>query len=268
VSTAGNLIRKVPWQFLPLPADYLHPLTFTRPDVILHVYDLWKAGKHKEISSREFSLPDATKIPPFVMVGVRDCVKFLNGWHISETDISILKGFESLSSLESEFWDFLGKLRITGRVEGIPDGTVMGMGTMELSPKVREIYGDKPVPLGLLQIESAAAEVALVSEGIAAILDFTIKYSTRLYKDKLAGIPPMFYESERELHPYWARLAASIEYVIDAYNPLTTPPERAWLWIDESRDPLLRAHAERIAPLVRNAGYDPMMLIRKEIGVE
>ncbi|HEY5027567.1 MAG TPA: hypothetical protein VIK39_04095 [Candidatus Angelobacter sp.] len=265
MSIPGN--PKVPWQFLPLPPDYLHPLTFTRPDVILHVYDLWSAGKHNELSFREFSLPDATKIPSFAIMGVRDCMKFLDGWHISETDVAILQGVESLSDLEPSFWDFLAGLRITGRVKGIPDGTVMGVGRIELSSKIREMYGDKQVPLGLLNIESAAAEIALVSEGLAAILDFAIEYSMRLFKDKLAGSPPMFYESEREIHPYWARLAAGIEYVINVQNPLMTPSKRAWLWIDESRDSQLLARAEEVAPLVRIAGYDPMMLVRREIPV-
>jgi hypothetical protein len=82
--------RKTPWQFQPLPPDHLHPLTFLRPDVVLHVHDLWKSGRHNETTYRTFSLPDATNFRPFVMMGGSDCVHYIESWRQILRDASSL----------------------------------------------------------------------------------------------------------------------------------------------------------------------------------
>ena len=158
----------------------------------------------------------------------------------------------------------LTTLRFTGTVSALPDGTVVETTRVRVPADVRERYADRPVPLSLVMIESGAAEVALLSQGVAAILDFAIEYSTRLFADVRARRPAIFYASERDTHPYWARFAATIERALDVQNPLSTPADTAWLWVDERRDGDLRRRAERSAVVLESLGRTPLMLIRRE----
>jgi hypothetical protein len=262
----SSVIKNIERQFLPLSSEYLHPLTFIRPDVILHVFELWNAGTHSRLVERMFSLPDIEKFRPFAMMGGWACVEFIKNWKIHDEDIAILKQLESLNGLDSEFWTFLGKMtHFSGRISALPDGTIMRSDRITVTPEVREMFDSRHVPLYVLMVEGPASEVALISEGLATILDFSLTYSARLFEDKDAKQFPMFYTSERELHPYWARLASTIESLLGVQNPLNVSADIIWLWIDDERDSQLRGRADRAASALRYIGRDPRMLIRQPI---
>jgi hypothetical protein len=75
----------------------------------------------------------------------------------------------------------------------------------------------------------------------------------------------MYYETERELHPYWARLAATIESIIANDNPLNKRLNKIWLWSDEIRDPDMPARTHQAMNDLKAQGYDTGVLSRKEI---
>src|SRR5262249_19172803 len=187
MSTESTPKKKTPWQFQPLPPDHLHPLTFLRPDVVLHVHDLWKSGRHNETTSRYFSLPEATNFRPFHMMGVSACMDYMKSWRITPDDVERFRGLESLAELPGAFWDYLTSIpHFTGRVKALEDGQFIGSATGELP---------------LVAVEGPCAEVALISEAFAAIIDFSIAISADQVAHKQAGLVMMYYETERELHP-------------------------------------------------------------------
>lgn len=255
-----------PWQFQPLPPDHLHPLTFLRPDVLLHVHELWKTGKHNESTYRTFSLPDNQSFRPFYMMGTFACLEYLKDWRLTSDDVKRLSGLESLAGLPAEFWNYLTDIpHFTGSVKSLPDGQVMGFQPIRNSPEVLEMYGDDPVPLNLVIVHGRSAEVALISEAFAAILDFSIEISMDIVTDKIAGRPMMYYETERELHPYWAKLAATIESLSAGDNPLNKRLIKIWLWSDGIRDPDMPARAQRMQNYFDSKGHDAGVLARMEI---
>jgi hypothetical protein len=266
MSTEGTPKRETPWQFQPLPPDHLHPLTFLRPDVVLHVHDLWKSGRHNETTYRTFSLPDVTNFRPFLMMGGFACVDYLKDWRITPQDVERLRGLESLAELPAAFWDYLTSIpHFTGSMKALPDGQLMGDRPIEVSPEVREMHGDAKVELDLVGVEGPSAEVALISEAFAAIIDFSIAISADQVAHKRAGLAMMYYETERELHPYWARLAATIESIIANDNPLNKRLHKIWLWSDGIRDPDMPARTHRAMNDLEAQGYDTGVLSRKEI---
>src|SRR5688572_9778963 len=118
--------KKTPWQFKPLPPDQLHPLTFLRPDVVLHVHDLWTSGRHNEGTYRTFSLPDVTNFRPFHMMGGSACLDYIESWCITPEDVGRLRGLESLAELPAAFWNYLTSIpHFTGSIKALPDGQLI-----------------------------------------------------------------------------------------------------------------------------------------------
>ena len=191
---------------------------------------------------------------------------FIRGWCITPEDVERLRGLESLAELPPAFWDYLTSIpHFTGSIKALPDGQLMGDRPIEVSPKVRELYGDAKVELNLVAVEGPSAEVALISEAFAAIIDFSIAISADQVADKQAGLVMMYYETERELHPYWAKLAAVIESIIANDNPLDKRLKKIWLWTDEVFDPDIPARTHQAMNDLEAQGYDIGVLSRKEI---
>jgi len=266
MSEANTPKKNTPWQFQPLPPDHLHPLTFLRPDVLLHVHDLWKSRRQNEPTYRTFSLPDITKFKPFHMMGGFACLDYIKSWRITPEDVEQLRGLESLAELSSDFWDYLSSIpHFTGSMKALPDGQLMGDRPIEISPEVRDLYGEAKVELDLVVVEGPSAEVALISEAFAAILDFSIQISADQVAHKQAGLVGMYYETERELHPYWAKLAGTIESIIANDNPLKRRLHKLWLWLDETRDPDMPARTHQAISALKAKGYDTGVLARTEV---
>jgi hypothetical protein len=261
-----SIPKKTPWQFQALPQHHLHPLTFLRPDVVLHVHELWTSGRHNSTTHRTFALPDITNFRPFYMMGVFACMDYIKSWHITPEDVERLRGFESLEELPAAFWSYLISLpHFTGSIEALPDGQLMGDRPLKVSPKDRELYGDEKIGLDLVVVKGPSAEVALISEALAAIIDFSISVSAGLTGDKRAGLMMMYYQTERDLHPYWAKLAATIESIIFNDNPLNKLLNKIWLWSDELSDPGMPARTLQSRSDLEALKYDVGILSRMEI---
>jgi hypothetical protein len=258
--------KNTPWQFQPLPPDHLHPLTFLRPDVVLHVHDLWKSGKQNEPTYRTFCLPgDSTNVKPFRMMGGFACVDYIESWRITPVDLERLRGLESLAELSPDFWDYLISIpHFTGSVNALPDGLLMGDRPIKISPEVR-VSGEAAVPLVLVAVEGPSAEVALISEAFAAILDFSLQISADQLAHQQAGLVGIYYETERELHPYWAKLAGTIESIISNDNPLERRLHKLWIWSDVTRDPDMPARTLQARRALEAKGYDTGVLARTEV---
>lgn len=262
-----SIPKKTPWQFQPLPPDHLHPLTFLRPDVVLHVYDLWKSSRHNEPTHRTFSLRDNTNFRPFAMRGGLACLDYIRGWRITPDDVEKLRGLESLVELPAAFWDYLTSIpHFSGSIKAMPDGQLMEDRPIKVSPEARELFGNEKIPLPLVVVEGPSAEVALISEAFATIIDFSIAISADQVAHNRAGLVMMYYETERELHPYWAKLAATIESLIANDSPLNKRLNKIWLWLDEIRDPDMPARTHQAMNDLEAQGYESGVLARKEIG--
>jgi len=193
---------------------------------------------------------------------------YIKGWHITPEDVERLRGLESLASLPAAFWDYLTSiLHFSGSIKAMPDGQLMGDRPIKVSPEVRELYGDTKVELDIVILEGPSAEVALISEAFAAIIDFSIAISADLLAHKQAGLLMMYYETERELHPYWAKLAATIESLFANDNPLNKRLNKIWLWTDEVLDPDMPVRTHQAMNDLEAQGYDIGVLLRKEIAI-
>lgn len=191
---------------------------------------------------------------------------YVRDWQITPEDVERLRGLESLEKLPEAFWNYLTNIpHFTGSINVIPDGNLMGSRPIEVSPEIRELYGDAKVNLPLVTVEGPSAEVALISEAFAAIIDFSIAISADQVAHKQANLE-MYYETERELHPYWAKLATTIESIIANDNPLNKRLNKIWLWSDGIRDPDMPASIHQAMDDLKAQGYDSGILVRKEIG--
>src|SRR5262249_34693569 len=137
-------------------------------------------------------------------------------------------------------------------------------GPIKISPEVPDLYGEAAVELDLVTVEGPSAEVALISEAFAAILDFSLQISADQVADQQAGLFGMYYETERELHPYWAKLAGTIESIISNDNPLKRRLHKLHLWSDETRDPDMPARTLQAMRALEAKGYDIGVLARRE----
>ena len=76
----------------------------------LQAYAYWKSGKINDVASFDlYFRKNPFKGEFTIFAGLTDCLKFLENFHYSETDISYLKTVLP-SNVEQEFYDFLQQL--------------------------------------------------------------------------------------------------------------------------------------------------------------
>ena len=76
----------------------------------LQAYAYWKSGKINDVASFDlYFRKNPFKGEFTIFAGLTDCLKFLENFHYSETDISYLKTVLP-SNVEQEFYDFLHQL--------------------------------------------------------------------------------------------------------------------------------------------------------------
>ena len=250
------------WQDLLLPEDLVHPMLFLRPDTILHVHDLWTAGRHQDDASHEFSLRDVSTIRPFVMVGSRLCTHFLKDWRITPADIVAFRALPSLEELSDEFWQYLaGFERFRISMSAIQDGELFGQVPMYVDANLASQSGGQPISFPLIRVAGESAQVALVSEAIGTILDFSIDHSIRITAHVRAGRPRVFYGAEREMHPMWSRFANEVEFVLNARTIFDTDLNHLWMWVDPKRVPDQMSEAQRNGAALQRKGLTVTLLV-------
>ena len=81
----------------------------------------WQSGKTAQATFSLFF----RKYPPdrayFVFAGLQDILEYLEGFHFTNDDIAFLR---SINQFDDSFLSYLGKLRFTGSVRAMPEGTV------------------------------------------------------------------------------------------------------------------------------------------------
>ena len=76
----------------------------------MQAYAYWKSGKINDVASFDlYFRKNPFKGEFTIFAGLTDCLKFLENFHYSETDISYLKTVLP-SNVEQEFYDFLQQL--------------------------------------------------------------------------------------------------------------------------------------------------------------
>ncbi|MNX81275.1 hypothetical protein D3C86_1129580 [compost metagenome] len=253
-----------PWAHLRLSDGGLHSSSFLRPDLILHVHDLWANGRHDWKVHRYFSLPDCQKIQPFVFFGVQHCMDFLQNWCLTETDLSALRALPSLSALPQAFWDYLkGIPSLSCTISALREGTRFGDKPIKVSETVPRKSDSETVPFPLMQVTGSAAHVALISEAMGTVLDFCLDYSKMLTRRHLRGGVRQIGRSERENHPLWAMFATRMEIVMTKQEDLDM--KNLWLWCDSERDSDAVATATALGRQLQLRGESVMLLIRGDI---
>ncbi len=186
--------------------------------------------------SREFSLHDCTKFPPFFMSGLHHCIEYLMGWKFGREDTDMFRALPSLAELPEAFWHYLeGIPHFEGKVNGVPDGTFFDSSSMQVTPKAKAMHGGGPVPLAIVRIEGPAPQVALLSEAITAVLDFCVDYSAIVTGHRIRSSSRWLGRAEREALPLWSSFATRIEAVLAPQALSEANPDEVWLWCDPER---------------------------------
>ena len=252
-----------PWAYLRLSDGGLHSSSFLRPDMILHVHDLWAHGRHDWKVVRDFALPENQKIEPFVFFGVQHCLDFLSEWCLTEADLVPLQALPSLAALPEDFWGYLKGLPfLRCSISARDEGTYIGDKLIKENEVAPRDYDSETVPFTLMRVAGSAAHVALISEAMGTILDFCWAYSTSLTRRHNSGVRQMG-KSERENHPLWAMFATRMEMVMANQEDLDM--RNLWLWCDPERDSNAVSTATVVGRHLRARGESVMLLIRGDI---
>ena len=96
----------------------IHSVTCVTP---LQAYAYWKSGKINDVASFDlYFRKNPFKGEFTIFAGLTDCLKFLDNFHYSETDISYLKtvlppNVEQVNKLDHNFLNNLSKIQIFTR---------------------------------------------------------------------------------------------------------------------------------------------------------
>ena len=115
------------------------PLTFIRPDVLVHIHDLWVKQKHDQITHRSFTAVfDLSALRPFVVVGLDHVMNYVRNWRFSDSDIEFLQSLPSCSTFQAPFWLYLRNIqKFPGNIRGVREGEIYGTSPMQMSDELR-----------------------------------------------------------------------------------------------------------------------------------
>ncbi len=100
----------------------------------------------------------------FVFIGLEQVLEFIREFRFSEKDIDFLRSLEIFKSTPDEFFDFLIKLRFTGDVWAMPEGSYF--------------FANEPV----LQIKAPLIQAQLLESAILAILNLQCTVGTKAHR--------------------------------------------------------------------------------------
>lgn len=136
-------------------------------------YGYWKKGLHERRSVFHLFF----RKPPFkggftVAAGLEQALEYVRDFHFDEDDLSYLaslKGPKGNVIFEKAFLEYLGQLRMTCTIDGVPEGTVM--------------FPYEP----LLRVEGALLECQLLESPLLNLINFPTLIATKAARIALAA---------------------------------------------------------------------------------
>lgn len=151
--------------------------------LLVDLYELTMAQSYYEHLPNAYASFDLfiRRLPPnrsyFVFAGLEDVIHYLKGFSFTVSDINYLK---SLDKFSSRFLDFLGRLRFTGDLWAIPEGTVFfpNEPILRITGPLIQIQLLESFLLNVVNIQTMVATKAsriVISAGKLPIYDFSLR---------------------------------------------------------------------------------------------
>ena len=158
----------------------------------------WEAGKSEEVATFELSV---RSLPPqrsfLVAAGLEQAVEYLQKLSFSATEIEYLRRHPSLETVPAGFFEFLAKLRFTGDVAAMPEGTL--------------VFAEEP----LLRVTAPIVQAQIAETYLLAMLTYQTSVATKAARmvEAAGGRGVVEFGTRRAHGPPDGLLAARASYV-------------------------------------------------------
>ena len=179
-------------------------LTPSRPGLLTDLYELtmaagyWQTGKVHDVATFELSV---RSLPPqrsyLLAAGLEQAVEYLQQLSFAPDEIAFLQKQPTFQSVKPEFFDFLSRLRFTGTVWAVPEGTV--------------VFAEEP----LLRVTAPIIEAQLAETYLLAVLTYQTTVATKAARmTQVAGGRGIVEFGTRRAHgPHAGLLAARASFI-------------------------------------------------------
>ncbi|MBI3933629.1 MAG: nicotinate phosphoribosyltransferase [Acidobacteria bacterium] len=158
----------------------------------------WKTGKSDEVATFELSVRSIPAQRSFLLAaGLEQAVEYLQQLRFSGEEIDFLRKHSSFESVPTGFFDFLGKLRFTGSVWAVPEGSLM--------------FAEEP----LLRITAPIVQAQIAETYLMAMLTYQTSVATKAARvvEAAGGRGIVEFGTRRAHGPVAGLLAARASYV-------------------------------------------------------
>ncbi len=171
--------------------------------LLTDLYELTMAAgyfTHRIASRATFEL-FVRSLPPergfLLACGLESALDYLEKFHFEEEEIAFFRRQPAFRSIPDAFFDYLAKLRFTGDVSAIPEGTV--------------VFAEEP----LLQVTAPIAEAQIVETYLLSVLNFETSVATKAARTvrAAAGKDVLEFGTRRAQGPEAGVRAARAAYV-------------------------------------------------------
>ena len=121
----------------------------------------WQAGRQARASYELFTRRLPKDRAYLLAGGLEDVIEYLTSFHFTEAEIAYLRDVPSFSAVPENFFDDLARLRFTGDVWALPEGT--------------PVFPDEP----FLSISAPLIEAQLVETALLAIVNYPTSVATK-----------------------------------------------------------------------------------------
>ena len=131
-----------------------------------------------------------------VAAGLQQVIEFILNFKFNQEHISYLKSLEALKGIKEEFFEYLLKMKFTGDLWAVPEGTIL--------------FPNEP----LIRVEAPIIEAQLLETHILSIINFQTLIATKASRITNAsnGKPVIEFGSRRAHGPQAGLLAARAAY--------------------------------------------------------
>ena len=179
-------------------------LTPSRPGLLTDLYELtmaagyWQTGKYYDVATFELSVSSLpTQRSYLLAAGLEQAVEYLQQLSFAPDEIAFLQKQPTFQSVKPEFFDFLSRLRFTGTVWAVPEGTV--------------VFAEEP----LLRVTAPIIEAQVAETYLLAVLTYQTTVATKAARmTQVAGGRGIVEFGTRRAHgPHAGLLAARASFI-------------------------------------------------------
>ena len=158
----------------------------------------WQAGKADDVATFELSV---RSLPPqrsfLVAAGLEQAVQYLQEFQFSDSEMDYLRKHPSFDTIPAAFFDYLAKLRFTGEVWAMPEGTLC--------------FAEEP----MLRITAPIIQAQIAETYLLAMMTYQTSVATKALRmvDAAGGRGVVEFGTRRAHGPQAGLLAARASFI-------------------------------------------------------